>query len=463
MADLNTVEYVKSLYDRARAAQAQIENYTQEQVDELCKAVAWVACKEENAKELARMGWEESGMGDYEAKVGKFKKKVPGTLWWLRDKKSVGVIEEDPENGLVKIAKPVGVVGALIPSTQPEMTPVIKAMFALKCRDAVVFAPHPKTEHVTNHCVELMRGALKEVGAPEDLLICARDLTMDMSNEIMRQADLVVATGGHPMVIAAYSSGKPAYGCGVGNSNVIVAEDADLKDAAAKITLSKTFDNASGCSCENSIILHESIYDDMIKALEAEGGHMCNAEEKAKLQAVLWTKPGVLNRHVITQPIAKIAEIAGIEVPAGCKYVMVEETGSGKDYPFSGEKLSLIITVYKYKDLDDAIAIINKNQAYQGAGHSCGIHTFNEEYISRVAMNTKTVRVQIRQGMNTANSGDYTNGMPWTVTLGCGTWGGNSASENVTYKHFMNTTWVCRPIKGYTPTMEEIFGDFMKK
>lgn len=458
----NIQEYVSGLMERAHAAQKQIEHYTQAQVDELIAAVAWATVQDARAAELAQMALEESGMGDYDAKFGKFKNKVPGVLYDLKYQKSVGVIEELPERGIVKVAKPVGVVGCLIPSTQPEMTPVVKAMFAIKGRNAAVFSPHPKTAKTTLKCVEYMREALEKYGAPKDLLICAENPNIEMSNEIMRQSDLVVATGGKPMVKAAYSSGKPAYGVGVGNSVVIVDETADLADAAKKITISKTFDNASGCSCENSLVIKDTIYDDMIAALTKEGAYMCNAEEKQKVQNTLWVN-GALNRDVITQPVAKIAALAGIEIPEGTKYLLVEEVGSGKEYPFSGEKLSLVITVYKYTEIDDAIAIINANQAYQGAGHSCGIHSFNEEHIQKVFLNTKTTRVMVRQGMNTGNSGNWINGMPWTVTLGCGTWGGNVASENITLKHFINTTWVSKPIEREIPSLEEIFGDVMNK
>lgn len=457
--DIN--EYVSGLVARAKAAQKEIENYTQEQVDTLIAAVAWATVQDARAAELAQMALEESGMGDYDAKYGKFKNKVPGVLYDLKNQKSVGIIEEMPEKGIVKVAKPVGVVGALIPSTQPEMTPVVKAMFAIKGRNATIFSPHPTTQNTTLKCVAYMREALKQYGAPEDLLICAEHPNIQMSNEIMRQCDLVVATGGHAMVKAAYSSGKPAYGVGVGNSVVIIDETADLADAAKKISVSKTFDNASGCSCENSLVIKDTIYDAAIAELTKEGAYLCNAEEKEKVQNMLWVN-GTLNREVITQPAAKIAALAGIKTPEGCKYILVEESGSGKEYPFSGEKLSLIIAVYKYSDIDEAIGIINANHAYQGAGHSCGIHSFHEEHIQKVFLNTKTTRVMVRQGMNTGNSGNWLNGMPWTVTLGCGTWGGNIASENITLKHFINTTWVSEPIEREIPSMEEIFGDVMK-
>ena len=209
------------------------------------------------------------------------------------------------------------------------------------------------------------------------------------------------------------------------------------------------------------MVIKDTIYDAAIAELTKEGAYLCNAEEKEKVQNMLWVN-GTLNREVITQPAAKIAALAGIKTPEGCKYILVEESGSGKEYPFSGEKLSLIIAVYKYSDIDEAIGIINANHAYQGARHSCGIHSFHEEHIQKVFLNTKTTRVMVRQGMNTGNSGNWLNGMPWTVTLGCGTWGGNIASENITLKHFINTTWVSEPIEREIPSMEEIFGDVMK-
>jgi len=456
------VKYVAQLVERARIAQKIAESYPQERVDELVMAIAWSTVKKDVARELAQMAYDESKMGNVETKFMKFRNKVPCVLDELKRQKSVGLIEEIPEKGLRKYAKPVGVVGALIPSTQPEMTPVVKAMFGLKARNAVLFSPHPRTRNTTLKVVDYMRAALKERDAPPDLLICAENPSIPMSQEIMKRCDLVVATGGAGMVRAAYSSGTPAYGVGVGNDVAIVDETADIKDAAQKIFISKNFDYASGCSCENAIVIHESVYDAMVAELKALGSYMCSAEEKARLRKVMWPEPGKLNMKIITQPASLIAGLAELPIPENCQVIMVEESGSGGDFPFSGEKLSVVIAVYKYSGgIEKAIEILNANQAYQGAGHSCSIHSRNQENIRQVSLKTYTTRVMVCQGTNTGNSGTWTNGMPRTVVLGCGTWGGNIASENIVLKHFYNTTWVSEPLNVPVPGLKEVFGEFM--
>ncbi len=460
MTDQKTVEYVSGLMKRARAAQEKVNDYTQEQVDLLCRAVARSVTTPEEIKKIGTMVYEEAGFGDLESKFFKLETRVKGTLWDVLKVKSVGVLEEFPERGLTKIAKPVGVVAGLVPSTQPEVTPVIKALFAIKARDAVVFAPHPKTQKTTLYVVERMRQALKKYGAPEDLLLCAEKPTLEMTNEIMRQADLIVATGGAPMVKAAYSSGTPAYGAGAGNSNVVVDETADVEATAKLLVNSKYFDQSSGCSCENAAIIHSSIYDRFMKDIQANGAYLLNAEEKSKLQKALWPNwpnDHVLGRDIILQRASVIAERAGFSVPPDTKLLLVEETGSGPEYPFSGEKLSVILTIYKYDDFDDAMARVRANQEYQGLGHSCGIHSHDDEKIMRYALRVKSTRVAVRQAMTASNSGSWTSGNNWTSTLGCGTWGGNIVAENITVKHFMNFTWVARPIEPYIPTDEELF------
>lgn len=462
MANSETAAYVESLMERARKAQKVAEGFSQEFVDQLVTAIAWIACKEDNVQKIAKLAFEESRMGNYESKCGKMRKKPRGVLRELKQQRSVGIIEEDREKGLVKIAKPVGIIGALVPCTNPEVTPVIKGMNAIKGRNAVVFSPHPRTKKTTYTMVEMMRQTLKELGAPEDLLICAENPTVEMSGEIMKQSDLVIATGGGAMVKAAYSSGTPAYGVGAGNAVVVIDETADIKEAAHKVVISKINDFASGCSSENSIIVNAEKYDEMMEALKQEGAYLCSAEEKEKVQNALWVD-GHLNKNIVAQAPEKIAEIAGIDIPEGTKVIMVEETGMGAGYPFSGEKLSVVLTVYKYDEFDKAVDMVNTIQAYSGTGHSCGIHSNNEEHIMKLSLGTKTSRVMVRQPQNFGNSGDWANSMPWTVTLGCGTWGGNIASENVVFKHYINTTWVSYPIEPVIPTDEELFGDMMTR
>jgi sulfoacetaldehyde dehydrogenase len=457
----NERQVVADLIQRARTAQEAIADYTQEQIDKLTQAIAWEIVKEENSKAISELAIEESQLGNYQGKYVKLQKKVRGNLRDMLGEKSVGIIEQDDAKGLYKIAKPVGVIGALVPCTNPEATPVIKAMNAIKGKNAIVFAPHPRTKKTNSKIVEVMRTALKKFDAPEDLLIAIDEPSLELSNQLMAQCDLVVATGGSGMVKAAYSSGTPAYGVGAGNAVVIVDETADIKDAASKIKASKTFDYATSCSSENSIVVVESIYDELMNALQSEGGHFSTADDKVKVQNTLWVD-GHLNRHVIAQPAEKIAELAGLDVKEGTSFIMVEEDGVGTDYPFSGEKMSVVLTVYKVADFDKAIDKVNEITGYQGSGHSCGLHTTEEERVKAIGLRTKTSRVMIRQPQCYGNSGNWDNGMPFTLTLGCGSWGGNISSENISYKHFINVTWVSKPITEVIPSDEELFGDVMK-
>ena len=466
MAELDAKVYVQELVERARKAQAIANNYSQEKVDELVAAIAYGTTREEIKVELAELALKETRLGDYPSKMIKIDKKVKGVYRDIKNEKTVGVVEELKDRGLLRIAKPVGVVGALIPSTQPEMLPITKALFAIKARNAVIFCPHPRGKATTLRTTEIMRDILKKHGAPEDLLICVENISEAMTREVMQQCDLVVATGGAGMVKAAYSSGTPAYGVGAGNACLLADETCDIQKSAHNTMVSKTGDLAAGCSCDNSLIIVESIYDDMLAALKAEGGYLCNQEEKAKVQKALfpnWPNDHILNRDIVARPVNVIAELAGIEIPEGTKFIMVEESGSGADYPFSGEKMSLILAVYKCKDVDEGIEIVNKNHAYSGAGHSCGIYSKNDDNILKFALATRTTRCNVNLPNSVANTGDWGVGYPFTGSLGCGTWGGNIASENIVLKHYMNNTWVARPIEAVIPTDEELFADFLAK
>jgi len=308
---------------------------------------------------------------------------------------------------------------------------------------------------------EVMREVLKKYGAPEDLMICAEHPTINMSNEIMMQSDMVIATGGSGMVKSAYSSGTPAYGVGVGNAVIVVDETADLIQAASNVKISKTFDYASGCSCDNTVVVNEKIYNQFVANLKAEGAYLVSSEEKEKLQLAMWPDGHTLNRDIVTQPAVRIGEIAGIEVPGEATMILVEESGRGKEHLFSGEKMSVVLSIYKYGEFKEAIHIVNEIHQYQGAGHSCGIQSNNEDHIMALALGTKTTRVMVRQPQSVGNGGDWNNGMPFTGSLGCGTWGGNIVSENITLKHFLNNTWLSVPIKGVIPSDEELFGNVM--
>ena len=453
--------YVAGLVERARAAQKKIEFATQEQVDDMCVRVAWAGCNPEFAKKLGEFAAEESGMGYGPDKVAKIYGKVKGSLKDMRGKKSVGLVEVDEEKGLMKFAKPVGVIGALIPCTNPEATPFAKSLGAIKTRNAIIMAPHPRTKGTNKMAIDRIRETLKANGFPEDLVIGIDEVSVEATSELMKQSDLVVATGGAGMVKAAYSSGTPAYGVGAGNAVSVVAEDADLAAVANKIKRSKIFDHATSCSTENCVVIQEDIYDDMIKALEAEGGYLAEGAEKEALQSTMWDEKGVLSRQIVAQPAQKIGKLAGLKMGEDKCFIMVPETGIGKAHPFSGEKLSPVTTLYKYKTFDDAVQLVNDITDYSGAGHSCGIHTNDKLKVKELGRRVKVARIMVNQPQCLANSGAWTNGMPMSMTLGCGTWGGNIASENITWKNFLNYTWVSFEIENTMPTDEELFGKVM--
>lgn len=445
---------------RAREAQALVANYSQDQVDELVTAVAWSVARKDRAEALAQLAVHEGSFGNYADKVVKINRRVLGVLADLRSVRTVGVVEEDPDRGLVKIAKPVGVVAALIPTTGPDATPPVKTLFALKGRNAIVVAPHPRTRKTTAAVVEYMREACEQVGAPADLVQVVAEPSMAATQELMRRADLIVATGGAGMVKAAYSSGTPAFGVGVGNAVHVVDETADLDDAATAIVAAKTFDYATSCLADNAVVAAQSIYDDLVQRLVAAGGHVCSAEEKRALQELMWPDGAAIPApEVIAKPAPKIAKLAGFGVSADCRFLIVEEHGVGPEYPFSGEKLSVVLAIYRYEGgIDAAVDLVNAITGYQGLGHTCGIHTSSDANVHALAHGTRTARVLVNQNLN-EGAGSARNGLPFTLSLSCGTWGGNITTENVNARHFLNLTWVSRPILPRRIDEEELFAD----
>jgi sulfoacetaldehyde dehydrogenase len=455
---------VAEVVARARAAQAAIADYTQEQVDELCTAVAWAVARPERAEALAKLAVDEGGFGTYDDKVTKIKKRVLGVLGDMRTVRTVGVVAEDPARGLVKIAKPVGVVAALIPTTGPDATPPVKALFALKGRNAIVLAPHPRTKDTTAAVVAHMREACVQVGAPADLIQTIAEPSIAKTQELMTQADLVVATGGAAMVKAAYSSGTPAYGVGVGNAVHVVDETADLDDAAAAIVTAKTFDYATSCLADNAVVAEASVYSDLLDRLIAQGGYLCGPEEKAALQRRMWTEGAhIPSPDVIAKSAPTIARLAGFTVPDDRTFLMVEEDGVGPEHPFSGEKLSVVLALYRYTGgIEGAVDLVNAITGYQGLGHTCGIHTSRDDHVDALAFGTRTARVLVNQNLN-EGAGSPRNGLPFTLSLSCGTWGGNITCENVNAQHFVNLTWVSRPIAPHPVSEEELFGEHWRR
>ena len=458
------VSIVDALVRRGRAAMEAFADSDQARVDESVTALAWSLYKPENAEALATMAVEDTGLGNAADKVIKNQRKTFGTLRDLMRVKSVGIIEERPDLGLVKYAKPVGVVGAVTPSTNPAATPVNKAMMALKGRNAIVIAPSPAGLATTTHAVALMRAELEKIGAPADLVqVLPPPVDKVSTHTLMEACDLVVVTGSQSNVRAAYGSGTPAIGVGAGNVSVIIDASADLDAAAAKISASKCFDNATSCSSENAVIILNDVYDDAVAALERAGGYLASAAEKEAIQSTLWVG-GTLNRRVIAKDFGVFAAECGLGNAAhDARFCMVEETGIGREYPFSDEKLALVLTVYRATDFDDAIGKVRAIMAVKGRGHSVGIHTQEMAHARRLAEELDTARVLVNMAHTFGNGGGFDSGLNFTLSMGCGTWQGNSISENLSYRHFLNITHLAVPIPEDRPSEEALFGAYWNK
>lgn len=447
-----------------RRAMESLASVDQVRVDEAVTALAWAVYEPKRAKELAELAVEDTGMGNVDSKIIKNTRKTFGTLRDLMRAKTVGVIERDEARGMVKYAKPVGVVGAVTPSTNPAATPVNKAMMAVKGRNAVVIAGSPAGFQTTLKTVNYMREQLELIGLPADLVqMLPPPVNKAMTQELMEQCDLIVVTGSQNNVKRAYSSGTPAIGVGAGNVAVMIAESADLDSAAEKICASKIFDNSTSCSSENSVTIVDSVYDDAIAALQRAGGYMCSDEERQKIIDTLWVK-GNLNRKVIAKDPDVLAEVVGLpEEAKNAKFFMVEETGVGADYPLSNEKLSLVLTVYRAADFAAAKARLGELLDYAGMGHSVGIHTNDHAQAQELAEDLNVVRVLVNQAHTFGNGGSFTNGFEFTLSMGCGSWAGNSISENLNYKHFINITHLSTEIPEDKPSEESMFGSHWQK
>ena len=449
---------VAGLVGRARRAMAAFAPSGQARVDEAVTALAWSLYKPEHARALAALAVEDTGLGNVADKVVKNRRKTFGTLRDLLRARSVGVIEEDPARGIVKYAKPVGVVAALTPSTNPAATPVNKTMMAVKGRNAVVVAPSPSGLATTTATVDYMRRALQKVGAPADLVqVLPAPVDRERTGALMEACDLVVATGSQNNVRRAYRSGTPAIGVGAGNVPVIVDTSADLDDAATKIAASKTFDNATSCSSENALVILDAVYDEALAALRRAGGWLAGPAEKRAIEGALWVD-GRLNRALVARDAATLAREAGLPpAAAAARFFLVEDEGGSR---FADEKLSLVLSVYRAKDLDHAIARVAALLEVRGKGHSCGIHTRDPEHPRRVAEALDVVRVLVNFAHTFGNGGGFDSGLNFTLSMGCGTWQGNSISENLGYRHFLNVTHLCTPIPEDRPSEEALFGRY---
>ena len=461
----STINTVQLLVQKAKEAQKQIEKYNQEQVDEIVTAIAWALCNPTTNKLISNLAVETTGLGNVEDKINKNRRKTLGLLRDLKGAKTVGVINEDKKKGIVEIAKPVGVVGAVTPSTNPAATPINNILNAVKGRNAIIISPSPAGQNVFKELLLHINKELDKIKAPTNLIqTFETKITKDLTNELMKHVDLVVVTGSQNNVREAAKSGTPAIGVGQGNVTVIVDESANLKEAANKIKMSKIFDNATSCSSENSIILVQKIYDEFINLMKLGGGVLLNNSEKKLLEKALWIK-GKLNRNLIAKPAIKIATEIKLNLNSkdNVKFLMVEENGIGPQHLFSGEKLSPVLTVYKAEDFNHAKNVANEILNYQGIGHSIGIHTNKNERVMKLGLDLPVCRVIVNQAHAFATGGSFNNGLPFSLSMGCGTWQKNSIDNNLNYKHFINITKISTTIKGNEPKLKDFFEDYCRK
>lgn len=449
--------YIADYIQRARKAQIEFEKMDQQQVDNAVKTLAKVIV--DNAEMLAEMAVEETGMGNYPDKVAKNKNKARIIWNSLRGKKSRGIIERDDTTGITKVAKPVGVVAAITPCTNPIVTPMSNAMFALKCGNAIIITPHHKAINCSTKTVELINAELKKQGYPENLIQILDQQSRENTKNLISMADVVVATGGEGMVNAAYSSGRPALGVGAGNVQCIIDEGYDYKAAVPKIIAGRTFDYGIICSGEQSVIAPEAMYKDVLKEFELNGGYIVS--DKKEIQAVREAlfQDGAPNRHSVGQSPEVIARLAGIEIPKDTKIIVVEAEGTGDNDLLGKEKMAPVISAYKYIKFDQAIDIARKNLDAQGKGHSVAIHSDNKEHIEKVGEELCVSRFVVNQICASSAGGSFFNGLAPTNTLGCGTWGHNSISENLDFKHLMNVSRIAYNMpENQVPSDEELWG-----
>ncbi len=448
---------VGQLVARARVAQAEFEAFSQEQVDRIVRDFGKYVY--DNAEAIASGAHKETGLGVYEDKVAKARGKARVIWNNLKGKKSRGIIGEDEDANLLLVAKPMGVVAAVCPVTNPIVTPMCNAMFALKAGNAVIFAPHPKAEYATRDLTAAYRRILGEHNAPEDLVQMIENGSVETTQALMKAADVVVATGGGAMVKSAYSSGKPSYGVGAGNVPVIIDRGVDLQDAAEKIVTGASFDNGIICSHEQFVFAPEEQFEDTIKAFMDTGRvwYTDDPKQTKKLRRVVF-EDGHLNKDVVGRPAQEIARKAGIDIPDTARVILVRAEGPGTEDVLAKEKLCPVVAIVPYGTFEEAVAGAKANLLVEGAGHSAAVHSHDELHIREMGLALPISRLVVNQASALTAGGSLTNGFAPTTTLGCGSWGGNSISENLDYKHLMNVSRIGKPITHKAvPTDEEIW------
>ena len=463
--DSETRDVVSALMARARTAQQVFAQSGQATLDAAADAAAWAIMEPDRNRRLAELSVQDTGLGNVDDKFRKNFRKTLGLLRDLQGQKTTGVISRDEARGLIEIARPVGVVAAITPSTNPAATPANKIVNALKCGNAVIVAPSPKGHTAAALLVGFIHQQLRKAQCSVDLVqLLPAPVSKAATAELMRQADLIVATGSQANVRMAYTSGTPAFGVGAGNVACIVDASADLRAAADKIMRSKSFDNATSCSSENSVVIEAGVYDAMLAALADCGGVMLDAAQKKRLQDVMWPH-GKLSQSCTGRNAASIAKIAGLDDIAAHepKFLMVEESGFGTEHPFSGEKLSPVLAVYRARDFDHAADIVREIYGYMGAGHSVGLHSTDAARAELLGRTLPVARVIVNQAHCLATGGNFDNGLPFSLSMGCGTWGGNNFSSNLNFRHYLNITRVAFPIKESVPDADALLGAFFER
>ena len=449
---------LQDMMSKARSAQAEFATFSQAQVDAIVRAMAKVVY--DNAEELAKMAIDETRMGIYEDKVAKNKGKSKVIWNDLKDKKSIGVLRHLVEEGIVEVAKPIGVVGAVAPTTNPTVTAMSNAMFALKGGNAIIIAPHPRAKNVSRVTVDMMNDAIKALGAPDNLVQIITEPSIELTNELMQTADIVIATGGGAMVKAAYSSGKPAYGVGPGNVQCIIDEGVNYQDAVPKIITGRAFDNGIICSGEQSAIIPAKDANSILELFKQNNAHVLETEEEIqKLRDTIFEN-NMTAKDVVGQSPAVIAKLAGLTIPEGTRVIMAKAKGPGTADVLSKEKMCPVMAVYTYDTFEGALEIAQTNLELEGKGHSAALHCDDDEKIKQAGLALTVSRLVINQPCSTSAGGSLFNGFAPTTTLGCGTWGNNIISENFTYKHMINVSRIGYFMKDKNaPTDDQIWAE----
>ena len=439
-ASINTIDDLNALIERVSKAQKILATYSQEQVDKIFEAMAIAA--NANRIPLAKMAVEETGMGVVEDKVIKNHFAAEEIYNKYRNTKTCGVLEHDATNGLTKIAEPLGIIAGVIPTTNPTSTTIFKSLISLKTRNGIIFSPHPRAKKCTVYTAKLMLDAAVKAGAPEGIIGWIEEPSIELTQHLMSHQgiNLILATGGPGMVKSAYSSGNPALGVGAGNTPAIIDETADIKMAVSSILMSKTFDNGMICASEQSVIVHKDIYDEVRKEFEYRGAYLLDKKEKEKVAKTI-VIDGKLNAKIVGQPAAKIAEMAGLKVPANAKVLIGEAQKIGPEEEFSYEKLSPVLAMYKAQDFNQAVEMARDLVNFAGPGHTSVLYTANQnaDRIKHFSEVVETGRMLVNTPSSQGGIGDlYNFRLDPSLTLGCGSWGGNAASDNIGVKHLMN-------------------------